>query len=536
MTKKKVKVKKRKIAVYLFKEEINDWKSALKEGIVLEEYTIKGYDRNVLCMYAKRSISNLPKWTDFFNEYLEQDIEGLYNASSSAVLFVKQNKRIFAFTFGYGWNFLNLGYAEDTFGLKIALNSIDTDKIRSVNVKNLDTVVRQSNIQTSQVGSVDNFGLNIDKDILNAVTGISNDTSLGNQISGSISLHLSLSIKIDALPGLCSKLLGCFTEMKYKEKFPWVDHITDIKNKLLINELNLLLIEAIHERASEGLFWAVPELIDWESIQGFKYKLSDEELKEDIHIDDVLPQNIEELKSKVNIDWLKKKVVYCIGSENDELVNKWPMYSCINYEVRKQESTYLLTAGKWFKIDTDYVSSVDDEIKGISEYNNYKLPEFDGKHEKEFDYNKRVFDTDNSRCCLMDTKMIPYGGGHSKVEFCDLYIDKKDFVHVKRFRGSACLSHLFFQGFNSAFLLLAENAFVKAVNKELPSTWRFDDRKTIQANKYQVVFAVISKVKKNVKGIFPFFSRVSLLQVYKQLRAYGYKVSIAKINIKKQGK
>jgi len=39
---------------------------------------------------------------------------------------------------------------------------------------------------TSQAGSVDNFGMNIDKDILNAVTGLSNDSSLGKQISGSV--------------------------------------------------------------------------------------------------------------------------------------------------------------------------------------------------------------------------------------------------------------------------------------------------------------------------------------------------------------
>ncbi|MBK9589344.1 MAG: TIGR04141 family sporadically distributed protein [Sphingomonadales bacterium] len=50
----------------------------------------------------------------------------------------------------------------------------------------------------------------------------------------------------------------------------------------------------------------------------------------------------------------------------------------------------------------------------------------------------------------MDADLITHGGGHSKIEFCDVITAEKAFLHVKRYSGSAQLSHLFSQGVVSA--------------------------------------------------------------------------------------
>ncbi len=529
MGRKKSQDKKHRLTIYLFKEDCLNFSDALKDESLLVKHSIKGFIDKEMALYVKGSHSNPPRWLRFFDGFLAKDIDDVFNSSSAAVLLVKQGKRIFAFTFGHGWFLLNLSFAEDNFGLKVALNSIDVDKIRSVDVKNLDTVIRQSKVQVSQVGTVDNFGLNIDRDILNAVTGLSNEPSLGKQISGATSFHLSVAVKIDTLSPLCETLLKKFKEKTYKKSFPWVDHVAEVKNKALAEDLDGLLINALHENNFEQLYLAIPEIIDWEQIEGFKYELDDEEAKEDIRIEDVLPSD-DKFKEKVNIGWLSRQQVYCVGTKNDESLYAWSLYDCINYEVAKDGATFLLTSGKWFKIDTKYVETVAGEISDIPEYTNFKLIACEG--EKEGDYNKKVADSDNRRCFLMDKKMIPYGGGQNKIEFCDVFVDKQDFIHVKRFRGSACLSHLFQQGHNSAFLLRTESEFLKKVNKELPKTWQFSEKSLINTDDYEVVFAVISATKNKVRDVFPFFSKVSLQQVYKQLRAYGYKVSIAKIEMK----
>lgn len=79
---------------------------------------------------------------------------------------------------------------------------------------------------------------------------------------------------------------------------------------------------------------------------------------------------------------------------------------------------------------------------------------------------------------------------------------------------------------------MTDLGFLKEANKKLPEGWKFSETSQIRSSDYEVVFAVISKVKKGVKDVFPFFSKVSLLQIYRQLKAYGYKVSIAKIGVK----
>ena len=533
MARKKSNDKKYRLSIFLFNETCLVIKDAIKDESSLAKYSIKGFRDDEMTLFVKRSNSFLPKWLSFFDGFLNTKIENVFNSSSSAILLVKHENRIFAFTFGYGRSFLNLSLVEDKFGLKVALNSIDADKIRSVDIKNLDTVVRHSRVQTSQAGAVDNFGFNIDRDILNAVTGLSNDSVFGKQISGAVSLNISIPISVDRIAELCRNLLKKFGEKTYKERFPWVDHIADVKNAVLVKELNDLLIKTICEKDLEQLFLAIPEIVNWEIIRGFKYKPSDEEVREDVHIADVLPPD-EELKDKVNIEWLKRKNVLCVSSDNEEIIyNSWPLYNCINYEVKKNDkdnATYLLTTGKWFKIDTDYVQFVSEDIKNIPEYSNFHFPEHEG--ESEGKYNNRVYESDKERCCLMDMKNIAYGGGQNKIEFCDLFIDKKDFAHVKRFRGSACLSHLFMQGHNAAFLLRTDINFLKKVNQKLPSDWRFNESKQFLASDYEVVFAVISKVNKGIKDIIPFFSKVSLQQVYKQLSAYGYKVSLVKIDVK----
>jgi uncharacterized protein (TIGR04141 family) len=134
------------------------------------------------------------------------------------------------------------------------------------------------------------------------------------------------------------------------------------------------------------------------------------------------------------------------------------------------------------------------------------------------------------KCFLMHKKIIQYGGGHSSIEFCDLIINKKDFVHIKRFRGSSALSHMYQQGLISATIFLQDIEFHRELNKLLPVNMHFPIIKSLKASKYEIVFAIVSKVLGDIKELLPFFSKISLLQTYTQLRAYGYQVSMAIIN------
>lgn len=482
-----------------------------------------------MVLYVKTSNSRKPKWVNFFDGYLDEELPGLFVASSAAALIVRNNDLYFAFVFGYGRNLLCLQNIEESFGLKVALNSIDDNKIRSVDIKNLDTVLRHTRVQTSQASSVDTFGMNIDRDILNNITGSSIKSDFGGRISGSVAFSLSVPVTIDNLKDLCSMLLKKYRSKKYKKNFPWVDHINEVKNKALRDELDCYLVNAIKKRDLESIYLAVPELIDWELVEGFKYKKSDT-LREDIHISDILPSG-NQIESKISLQWLKGKNVLCVDTSGEEIIYRWPLYKCINFEFKKKREIYLLTGGKWFKIDSQYANSVSEQIGNIPEYNGFSFPEY--QEEGEGAYNAKVCGENEKKCYLMDKQMISYGGGRSKIEFCDLLVNKRDFIHVKRFRGSSALSHLFLQGFNAAFLFLSDKDFRIKVNDILSEDLIFKNIETIRAADYQIVFAIISKSEGKTKDILPFFSKVSLLRINSELRAYGFNVSVKKIEMKK---
>lgn len=518
------KPKKYRLCIYLIKENYNDAESIAKDSSALESYSFKNKSKKEIILFVKKSKPSIPHWIELFVNVLDTKIKDSFNSSSAAVLIVKYKDRYFAFTFGYGRNLLNLDCVEESFGLRVALNSINPDKVRSIDIENIDTVIRHAKVQTSQAGSVDDFGMNIERDILNAVTGKSNVEFLGKTITGSTAVYLNFPLDINNMGELCSKLLEKYFDDSYKNNFPFVDNISEIKIASLIDRLNKELINTIKNRDFEHLFLAIPEVVNWDQFEGFKYKESDE-LKEDIFVEDVLPSdNKDELE--INLNFLKGKEVLFIGRD-DQIFHRWALYKCVNYELKKEKETYILTSGKWFKVNIDYANSVDKDLEEVNEYEKFNFPKYTEKKEEE--YNKNVCQDNEEKCFLMDRKIIRYGGGRSSIEFCDLIINKTDFIHVKRFRGSSALSHLFFQGANSARLFLSASAFRKEVNKLLPAQWNFRD--PIEPSDYEVVFAIISKAKEKVKDLLPFFSKISFLQIYNQLRLYRYKVSLSKIEM-----
>ena len=58
---------------------------------------------------------------------------------------------------------------------------------------------------------------------------------------------------------------------------------------------------------------------------------------------------------------------------------------------------------------------------------------------REGDYNAALAASDKERYALMDAKNIPYGGGQSKIELCDVLSEDGRFIHIKKYSGSAVL-------------------------------------------------------------------------------------------------
>ena len=132
-------------------------------------------------LYVKPSRPKPPVWARFFEGYLKSDQLGRV-ASASALLLVKAKNRIFAITFGQGRYLLKQESWEEHFGLRVALNSVGENHVRSVDKRTFDAISRHSREQASRDATARDFGLNIEQDLLRAVTGTFSDKNLGRKI------------------------------------------------------------------------------------------------------------------------------------------------------------------------------------------------------------------------------------------------------------------------------------------------------------------------------------------------------------------
>lgn len=475
-------------------------------------------------LYVQTSRPKVPRWAKLFADYL--DINELGRVSTSSAVFLLQvNKRLFALTFGQGRHLLTPGVWEERFGLKVALNCIEENHLRSIDKRTFDAIARHTRVQSSREAAPPDFGLDIEQDLLRAVTGTPSDEQLGKKLDGMDALHALLRAEISDLRAVLSTYLDKFHDTSYKKVFPWVDHIAEVSSPRTIDELDQLLVGRIEDRNFDRCWLAVPEVVDWADISGFRYGFGARAPEHhDLHFPEFLSSLRED--APVTLDVLKRRHAHCIGDEGHE-IDEWPIYQCIYCEIEHEGDSYLLSGGKWYRVNRDFVTEVNEDFERLPRFAD-ALADYDD--DTEAAYCERVVDRSDGLYALMDRKTIQIGGGYSKVEFCDLYSRTRDLIHVKRYGGSSVLSHLFSQGLVSGEAFRSDLKFRQDVDALLPRTHKIaDSAQAPNPADYRIVFAVVSDSPDALT--LPFFSKINLRHATRRLQALGYRVAISKISV-----
>ncbi|MDP3041500.1 MAG: TIGR04141 family sporadically distributed protein [Candidatus Omnitrophota bacterium] len=525
------KEKKMHLNIYLIKEEFTD-----PQEIVIadkgKEIIKKGADK-VFFFYGDSTV-HPPSWFTPIRPYIPEAEDSLKSSTTSGVLLVNVSGRFFAACYGFGRFFLDEKAIVEGFGLRVALNVIDGERIKSIQAKNFDMVIRNISINNSKAGSIYDFGADIERDILNAVVGSprAKDFEYASTIFGKDSVVFNALLGPDKLFEVCKTLLNIYHRDDYKKDFAWVDQVRLVKDKGRIKQLDDDLIQAIKLKDWNKAWLSIPEVIEWEHVAGFKYSLQGD-VHEDINLQEALKNKIDEIEG-LELKDLRARRIFCIDAQTDEPRYIWSLYKCLYFETSLDGSIFLLAAGKWYQIDDSYYKNISSGMDNILDYQGKCIfPAY--KEIREEDYNKNVKEANDDEALLLDQKMVRYGGRYSQIEICDIFYKKTEFIHIKRFRGSSTLSHLFLQGFNPAQLLVQDEGFLKAANAiiaKIDPSWSMPLLLTPMKSDCSVVYAIAtSEKKRSLKDILPFFSKVSLKYVSAGLRAYGYKVFLAKIDL-----
>ncbi len=511
----------RSLTIYLIKHGLNP-NNLVKPGPGIKKYTIPiggGLNGRLI---IKQPDPKPPRWASFFKDHLAPTDFG-EASSCSAVLLAPVASTWAAVTFGQGRHLLASDCCEDRFGLKVALNSIEENRIRTIDKQTFDAIARHTREQANRDVSAQEFGFDVEQDLLRAVVGTPTDQKLGKRLAGMDGLNAHVEIELEGLNILLEQYHKKFLDKSYQKTFPWVDQIAEVSAKTLRDELDELVIKMIRTGRFDRCWLAVPEILDWSMVYGFQYSQAPRSpILNDIHLTTFLAQ-LRGDASEITKDRLTHRKVLCLG-DKDEVITSWPVFKCLYCELDHGGNSFVLSAGRWYKLEKDFVKRVNQSFGRIQRHTGPFL-EYDD--ESEGAYNARAATAASSPYALMDVKIIQ---GGRKIEFCDLFSKNKEIIHVKRYGPSSVLSHLFHQGLVSGELFQIDQEFRKLVTDKLPKSHRiFDINARPGTREYEVVFGIISQSDKELT--LPFFSRVAARHAVSRLEGFGYQVSLAKIGV-----
>lgn len=532
-------MKSRRLTFYLLQEDIADFDEALDPDKLKVTVEISPSTDIDGCFFYVKPQPSVPTWVEFVQPLLKNQLSGIRSASTSGLLLLRTSGRIFALTFGYGRSLLDLSKIEYQFGLRVALNSIDPRQIRSLDTKTFEDLVVSTKTQVSKSAELPTFGVDITRDLLRAVTGEPRDQTFSKRIAGSDSLVMGVTAPSSELPAICDNLLTKFGADDYKTDFGWIDHLSLVRDNDTVKALDDRLVKQLQNGTTGTTHLAMPETIDWEDIDGFKIAGTGSHVYQDLDLDDYLTR-LGNDRTTITLKSLKNRHVSVQFGRSGNFDKRWSLYQCTVTEQWHGSRFYVLIEGRWFAISSTLVEEVNAFAAGLPDTHVDLPPARSG--EIEADYNTRLAESSPQHLLKLDARIKRPGGASSGIEFCDVFSDQGDLIHVKRKSQSATLSHLFAQGSVSAATFINDGTFRTQVRELIEEEVEAESRKTwlqlvpkadekVDRSRYRVTYAVITSSTHAGRDWLPFFSKLNLMQQGRQLVTMGINVAVARVPV-----
>lgn len=509
--------KSHSFSIYLLKQGY-DASNALKDEHKLETWG----DASNLPLGASLFVLDNPLREPWWKGYFGIN-KTLTQASKGALIFIPVGGRCFVLSFGHVFHNLNESSYEYDFGLRVTLNSVDPNKLKSTDILEPGAARRQRT-QVPVDSDLTYFDFDHDSSILKSLTGKIKEEhkELFKHATGASNLVLSTAVGPDGLIVLCEKLLVLYESDTFKTIFPDIQNIMPVRDPSLIAKLNEKLLEAFRNK-SENLYLTVPELISyqanvWASFSGAGASF----IYDDVYLDryyDYLEQNGK--SNEIGIDNLKNHCLQLTDEEGTPYEH-YSLFKCLIFDTPLDQSdeVYHLCEGNWYKVETKYVTKLKSFLDPLCI--DLLLPDYN--HERESDYNNAVANDDAMFICLDKTNISP--AGQTQVEPCDLYTVVNEyavFYHIKISTMSAQLSHLFNQGTNAIELLKLEQQarenLEDLIKKNVVARMLTTFMAPLADKKYHIIFGIVTHKDKSKKSDnLPLFSRITLNRNMKALR------------------
>ena len=480
--------------------------------------------------WVQRANAKPPKWHSWLDEGFE--LGPILNQNNSALLTVVVRDRLFVITFGYAWHKIDDSAIEQHFGLRVALSRAGPP-ISTLDSRSPGAISKQTRIHFSESQPLDRFGLEHGTDWVQAINakvqlGDREDkrSSIVGTVRGSNSLQFSWQGDISSLQRCCDLLLNAFEDGRYRDHFPFIDSLREVdKGSPLAKTLDRELQRRLEHREPEMLGIASPTMPE-SNVVRFQFKLGRAGKPSRIY-DDLSIENLFDFLDHCEVQKGRAPShhdVSIAGLDSDDTpqTNAPKLFRYLISEQELNGATYVLSAGRWFEIKSDYLSVVQramDDIDDITD--ELCLPEW--KQGTELDYNSTI--ARERGWLLLDQGLFDVGARQNRFECADIASPAGDFIHVKSMSSSKPISHLFAQGVVSAGALNGDQQNSDRFRELFRECFGVDPPR-----QKRVVYAMATYKKGPLKRSLFFFSKVNLMGQHKRLRELGWTCALCKID------
>lgn len=481
-----------------------------------------------------------PKWVKHLEPAFQIE-ERLTSQTPCAVLVFRVEGRIFAVSFSYGHVYIDDAKTEADFGLKVAINAVSDEKIRSVERSNIGAAIRDF-AQAAGLRELRAFGFDEALDLIRKVSGYAADNDFADLVTGARSLRFSKKIEIGDVPDAAVESLNLFGMKTYqKTAFKIIDFLSPVNDIQLVQSLDEELVRAIKE-GSDEFELAIPDILPI-NVGTFRFERAGfSEYHPDLSLDlyrEELGDNIQTL----TVDEIKKHRIGAYSESGDTHIDSWSVRQAIVGTVILEKERYALNEGMWYRIDQAYKDAADlafQELIGISDaifipFRKTIETRERGKKAKIYYQSEKSYNEERSAASgylLLDQKLIEIADEPGRgIEACDLLdMQGHRFIHVKKSsRQSSVLSHFFKQGANAAQMVRKYLPFREALVAKVRQLYGDDIASNLRRDldgKWTVEFQIADSPRHDGSFNIPFFSKLSLRDEAMDMKAMGFDVAI----------